>query len=66
MQHYLWMIIDQQNSLLQIDVEVDPESGTAHVWKVWHCLENRQIDLSGSERLVLADKLSFKYSDIRF
>ena len=66
MQHYIWMIIEDRNTLLQIDIEVDPETGTAQVWKVWHCLENRQIELNGAERLVLADKLSFRYSDIRF
>lgn len=66
MEHMIWMTINQEQTLLKIDIEVDPEAGTAHVWKVWHCLENRQIELSGAERLVLADKLSFRYSDIRF
>ena len=66
MEHLIWMIIDQKQTQLKIDVEVDPDTGTAQIWKVWDCLENRQIELSGAERLVLADKLSYKYLDIIF
>lgn len=66
MQHYVWMTVDQINTLLQIYIEVDPESGCAHVWKVWNCLKHKQIELDGAERLVLADKLSFRYTDVRF
>lgn len=66
MQHYVWMIIEDKNTLLQVDIEVDPETGCAQVWKVWSCLENKQAELDGSQRLILADKLSFRYSDIRF
>lgn len=66
MEHLIWMIIDQKQTQLRIDVEVDPDTGAAQVWKVWDCLENKQIDLSGAERLVLADKLSYKYLDIIF
>ena len=66
MEHLIWMIIDQKQTQLKIDVEVDPDTGTAQIWKVWDCLENKQIELSGAERLVLADKLSYKYLDIIF
>ena len=66
MEHLIWMIIDQKQTQLRIDVEVDPDTGAAQIWKVWNCLENRQIELSGAERLVLADKLSYKYLDIIF
>ena len=66
MEHMIWMTIEQEQTLLKIDIELDPDTGTAHVWKVWNCLENKQIELNGAERLVLADKLSFRYSDIRF
>jgi hypothetical protein len=66
MEHMIWMTIDQEQTLLKIDIEVDPETGCAQVWKVWNCLENKQAELSGAERLVLADKLSYKYLDIIF
>ena len=48
MEHMIWMIIDQKQTQLKIDVEVDPDTGAAQVWKVWDCLENRQIELSNT------------------